>query len=193
MRMWMLIGLVLAVSGCATPGAPVKVTRFHLDRPIEHSAVTVMADPATGDTGGLEYGIYSRALAGELAAQGFGAPAEDAPLVASFTVRRTVRALEAPHAPVTIGIGGGAFGGSVGGGGSVAFGVGKKRAREAYVTELAVRLRRQPGGEVVWEGRAMTVADTHAAEAAAEPTARKLARALFLGFPGESGRTISVK
>ena len=42
----------------------------------------------------------------------------------------------------------------------------------------------------VWEGHARTVAGRSVPEG---DVAEKLARALFTGFPGESGRTISVK
>lgn len=182
----------LLLAGCET-AVPTKVTRFHLGPPIERAAVSVVPNPAASNIAGLEADIYAAALRDALAGQGFAAGDPRAPLVASFTVGRTVREIEPPHSPVTIGIGGGGFGGGVGGGASVGFGVGKKRGREAYVTELGVQLRRGAAGEIVWEGRAVTEADTRSADAQPAATARKLAQALFQGFPGESGRTISVK
>lgn len=196
MRTVAIVSLAVLAAACTAPSAPVRVTRFHLDAPIDRVAVAVAPDPGTSNVAGLEAAFYERAIAAELAAQGFGtggAAGGGEPLLASFSVTRTLREIEPPRSPVTIGIGGGSFGGGVGGGGSVAFGVGKKRGREAYVTELAVQLRRRPAGEVVWEGRAQTSADTRAPEAQPEATARKLSRALFQGFPGESGRTISVR
>ena len=39
----------------------------------------------------------------------------------------------------------------------------------------------------------MTEADTRLPDASPENAARKLANALFRGFPGESGRTITVR
>jgi len=194
MRTAAIMVLAALAAGCAAPPAPVRVTRFHLGAPIDRVAVAVAPDPGSSNVAGLEAALYERAIAAELAAQGFGTGGGTAePLLASFSVTRTLREIEPARSPVTIGIGGGSFGGGVGGGGSLAFGVGKKRGREAYVTELAVQLRRRPAGDVVWEGRAQTSADTRAPEAQPEATARKLSRALFQGFPGESGRTISVR
>lgn len=182
----------LMLGGCQT-ASPVKVTRFHLNAPLDRGAVLVMANPAATNIAGLEGDLYANAIREAMAAQGFAAGDQAAPLVASFTVGRTIREIEPPHAPVTIGIGGGGFGGGVGGGASVGFGVGKKRGRDAYVTELGVQIRRGAAGEIVWEGRAITEADTRSLEAQPPATARKLAQALFKGFPGESGRTISVQ
>lgn len=187
----------LALGGCMTP-APVKVTRFHLGAPIDRVAVSVQPNPSATNVAGLEANLYASAVQEALVAQGFTpeVAGQPAPLVASFTLARTIREIEPARSPVTIGIGGGSFGGGVGGGvgggASVAFGVGKKRAREAYVTELGVQIRRGAAGEVIWEGRAQTQADTRSPEAQPPATARKLAQALFKGFPGESGRTISV-
>ena len=49
------------------------------------------------------------------------------------------------------------------------------------------------GPGVIWEGRGHTEADSRLPDAAPENAARKLTEALFQGFPGESGRTITVK
>lgn len=183
----------LMLGGCQTAN-PVKVTRFHLNAPIDRGAVLVMANPAATNIAGLEGDLYAAAIREALVGQGFSAGDQGAPLVASFTVGRTIREIEPPHSPVQIGIGGGGgFGGGVGGGASVGFGVGKKRGRDAYVTELGVQIRRGAAGEIVWEGRAITEADTRSPDAQPPATARKLAQALFKGFPGESGRTISVR
>ncbi|MBA4041545.1 MAG: hypothetical protein DI607_11015 [Sphingomonas hengshuiensis] len=197
-RRWGAIGLTaLALSGCMT-AAPVKVTRFHLGAPIERVAITVEPDAAAVNVAGLEAGLYADAVRSALAAQGFVAAdaGTPAPLVARFTLTRTVRETEPARAPVTIGLGGGSFGGGVGGGvgggASVGFGVGKTRAREAYVSELRVAIRRGAAGDVIWEGRAQHQADTRSPDAQPPVVARKLADALFRGFPGESGRSITV-
>ncbi|WP_066651996.1 MULTISPECIES: DUF4136 domain-containing protein [Sphingomonas] len=196
--MWVALATAMAVLGGCETATPVKVTRFHLNAPLDRGGVIVAANPALSNIAALEADLYAAAIRDAMAAQGF-APSSDAaaPLYASFTVGRTIREVEPARSPVTIGIGGGSFGGGVGGGvgggASVAFGVGKKRAREAYVTELSVQIRRGAAGEIVWEGRALTEADTRSPDAQPPATARKLAQALFKGFPGESGRTISVK
>ena len=191
---WSLAGVgALMLGGCMT-AAPVKVTRFHLGAPIERAAILVAPDPAATNVSGLEAGIYADALRTALTGQGFGvADAGSAtPLVAQFLLTRTVRETAPAQAPVTIGLGGGSFGGGVGGGASVGFGVGKRRAREAYVSEMRVQIRRGAGGDVIWEGRAQHQADTRSPDAQPPVVARKLADALFRGFPGESGRSITV-
>ena len=55
------------------------------------------------------------------------------------------------------------------------------------------QLRRRSDDSVVWEGRAQTESVGQAPETQPGYTARRLASALFRGFPGESGITITVK
>ena len=93
-----------------------------------------------------------------------------------------------------VGVGGGGYrGGGVGVGGGISFPIGKPKSRELIATELGVQIRRRSDGTVIWEGRAQTVADVRAPAAVAANSAGKLASALFRGFPGESGRTITVR
>ena len=70
-------------------------------------------------------------------------------------------------------------------------GIGGK-TRDVYATELWVQLRRRSDGTTVWEGRADrgSLVGGRDGEPPME-TAGKLAAALFRGFPGESGVTIS--
>jgi len=185
----------VAVGGCMAAPAPVSVTRFHLPDPVERGSVSV--EPVGGaGSASFEFGIYARAVAAELAANGFqtsDTPSPQSQYLATLTLNRTTRELPPSAPPVTIGLGGGSFGGGVGGGGSVAFGVGKRRVNEAVVSQISVQIRRRADATVVWEGRAQTEARSTSPDAQAEPTANRLARALFQGFPGESGRTITVK
>ena len=60
-------------------------------------------------------------------------------------------------------------------------------------TELAVQLRRRSDDTVVWEGRAVTQSVVGEKDNATSDLAQRLAAALFKGFPGESGITITVK
>jgi hypothetical protein len=55
-----------------------------------------------------------------------------------------------------------------------------------------VRIKRKADGVIVWEGRAQTEAPSNAPAAQPGLAADKLSRALFSGFPGESGKTIRV-
>ena len=78
----------------------------------------------------------------------------------------------------------GGFGGDVGttvpvGGNSRAYIVG---------TRMQVQIKRRSDGIAIWEGRAMTEARAPAPPPRRSAAVAKLAHALFLGFPGESGR-----
>ncbi|WCT72332.1 DUF4136 domain-containing protein [Sphingomonas naphthae] len=182
---------LLALAACAT--APdTRVTRFHLNQPIAPAAISIEArDPALAN---LEYETYAGAVNGELARNGFTpAPRGTAELVAVVDVQRQYSAGPIKPPPFSIGIGGGTFGRNVGVGGGVTLPVGKARATELVQTNLAVQIKRRSDNTVIWEGRAVTQAKGGTEQAAAANAAPKLAAALFGGFPGESGRTISVK
>ena len=75
----------------------------------------------------------------------------------------------------------------------MSFPVGKRRTSEIVLTELSVQLKRRSEGTVVWEGRARIEQQGREATIDSTTTVRRLATALFTGFPGESGRTITVK
>ncbi len=113
--------------------------------------------------------------------------------IAAVGFKRMSRGTYREQPPVSIGLGGGSYGGGrrgggVGVGGGVSFGIGGN-TREIYVSELSVQLRRRSDNSTIWEGKALTesVGDQPA------ETAARLARALFKGFPGESGVTITVR
>ena len=203
-----LIGSALLLSGglagCATQtAAPVQVTRFSLGQPIAPGRVSVEpADKMQADS--LEFQGYASAVEAELGRIGFQVVPNvpNSELVAAVTVFRGSRQgfQDRQGSGVSIGLGGGgAFGGGrrggggVGLGGGVSFPVGKRRTSEVALTELSVQLKRRSEGTVVWEGRARI--EQQGREATIDPTTtvRRLATALFTGFPGESGRTITVK
>lgn len=190
-----------ALAGCTTPmvNGPVDVTRFHLGAPLERGTVKVEPLPG-GASASIEFQTYAAAVDTQLLSVGYAAPPIGTPAqylaVVSFT--RTSRDVGPERSPVSIGLGGGVGGGGyrgggVGVGGGISFPIGKPRTRELIATELGVQIRRRSDGTVIWEGRAQTVADVRAPAAVAANSAAKLAAALFRGFPGESGRTITVK
>ncbi|WP_156680000.1 DUF4136 domain-containing protein [Sphingomonas profundi] len=206
LRRAILIGSALVLSGglagCATNTTPpVQVTRFHLGQPIAPGRVSV--EPADRNQAeSLEFETYAAAVSAELSRIGFqvvpNVPNSD--LVAAVTVFRGARSGPVGQGSgVSVGLGGGGLfgggrrgGGGVGLGGGVSFPIGKGRTKEIVLTELSVQLKRRSEGTVVWEGRARTEqAGTAAADSPA--TVRRLAGILFAGFPGESGRTITVK
>ena len=185
---------ILAASGPAAFAAPVRVTRFHLGTPITPGPISIQSPTGT-DPQSLETRTYADAVSAEMGRLGFAPVSSDpsAPLIADVSFTRKIRDETSGQPPVTIGLGGGSFGGGVGGGVGASFGIGKPRVRSYYQTELAVQLRRRSDGAVIWEGRAQMEANATSKEAQASIASGKLAQALLKGFPGESGRTITVK
>ena len=202
-RMGRTIGLTAALAallgGCMTTGAaPVEVTRFHLGAPLERG--TLKVEPVPGYAmSSLEFQTYADAVQAEAMRSGFsGAGAADAQYVAAVGFRRDVREGPPRSSGVSVGLGGGGYsggyrGGGVGLGGGISFPIGKRRSHDVQVTAVDVTIRRRADGTTIWEGHAITSADVSAPDATAPAIARKLAVALFRGFPGESGRTITVK
>lgn len=192
-----LAGLAALTAGCATTRtAPVDVTRYHLGQPVTMG--TIVVEPmSSGDRISPEFQTYADAVAAELGRLGF-TPAGAAPsnYIAGVAFTRSTRGRVATRPPVTIGLGvGGSSGGyrsggvGVGVGGSVGLGGGEQ---DLIVSELWVQLRRRGDNTVVWEGRAQTESLGGAPDAQPIASAQRLAAALFKGFPGESGITISV-
>jgi hypothetical protein len=188
MRFIVLSLSVLALSGCAASIPPVEVTRFHLgQQPASGPAVIEAAEGQNATN--LEFGTYAAAVSRELIRLGYPVEGKAAYRVV-LGFERTERQV-AKRSPVTIGIGGGSFGGGLGIGVGTSFGVGKSTSA-LMLTRLSVQMKRTSDGVVVWEGRAETEAPANAPAAQPGLAADKLARALFQGFPGESGRTITV-
>jgi len=200
MSMVLMAGAAMSLGGCATTptAAPVEVSRFHLGAPLENGSLT--AEPTTaGWATSLESQVYTGAVANELGKYGYAPPAAGATsqYLAVVGVTRTTRPGPPRRSPISIGIGGGTstggYGGGVGIGGGVSFPIGKPRYRTIIMTDLSVQIRRRSDGTVSWEGHAQTATDSEAPDAQANAEAAKLASAIFRGFPGESGRTITVK
>ncbi len=190
-----LAAVAALAAGCSTTGggraAPVDVTRYHLAQPIPSGAVSLQPKDSVA---GPEYQLYADAVGTQLAGLGFSpaAAGASADYIATVAFTRTDRGQVRSRPPVTIGVGGGGFGGNVGGGVGASFGIGSK-TRNLYMSELAVQIRRRGDNTVIWEGRAL--AETLEGQAGAQPSdsANRLAAALFKGFPGQSGITITVK
>lgn len=188
MRIALALIPLAALAGCAATIPPAQVTRFHLNQPIAAGSFEFV-EP--GDFG-PEAATYRAAVVAELQKLGFTQAATGTRYRITVNHKRDEREAAPRRSPVTIGIGGGTggYGGGVGIGAS--FGIGKSRSRTDVVTRLEVRMADRSGGATIWEGRAETVAASTAPAAQPGLAAQKLASALFRGFPGESGRTISV-
>ncbi len=194
-RALIAIAAAMLAAGCSTTAsrtAPVDVVRYHLSQPIP--AGTVAIAPQAPAQGGPQFALYADAVAAEMARLGF-TPAPDAAradYIAAVGFSRIDRGQIRTRPPLTIGVGGGGFGGNVGVGGGASFGVGGK-TRTVYASELTVQLRRRGDNTMIWEGRAL--AETLEGQPGAQPIdgAGRMAAALFKGFPGQSGITIQVK
>ncbi|PKP89943.1 MAG: hypothetical protein CVT77_16475 [Alphaproteobacteria bacterium HGW-Alphaproteobacteria-16] len=190
-----LTAAALCMAGCSTTtggSAPVDVTRYHLSQPIPTGTLAI--EPVQAGVVSPEQQMYMDAVGAAMADMGFArsATSASADYLATVDFRRMDRGQVRTRPPVTIGLGGGSYGGSVGVGGGASVGIGSK-TRNVYLSELAVQLRRRGDNTVIWEGRAQ--AETLEGQDGAQPadTANRLATALFRGFPGQSGITITVK
>jgi hypothetical protein len=182
----------LALAGCATT-RPVEVTRFHLNQPLGRGSIDV--EPLAGaGPASIEFKTYAAAVQSELLRLGYtaGAPGDTAQYLATVDFRRTSRGTLDMGPPVTLGLGVGGFGRHVGGGVGGGIGIGKHRRKELIASELSVRITDRASGSTIWEGRAQLDGAVGEKEANPAATAARLARALFKGFPGESGRTIRI-
>jgi hypothetical protein len=200
MTMRSILALALTGAGlaaCTTVSLPpTEVLRYHLGEPIDRGTVAVQ--PLSTGPASLEFKSYAAAVQGELLKSGYGVPAAGAKpqFIATVAFTRTTQAGPPRQSPISIGLGGGGFsgggrrgGGGVGLGGGIGFPIGKSRPTQLLVAELAVTLKRRADQSPIWEGKAQGVSDIKGAD----EQAGKLARALFTGFPGASGRTITVK
>lgn len=190
------LALLFGAAACTTPTAPVEVTRFHLGAPVARGTVIVEPQPGT-DSGSLEFRAYIAGVERELARNGYRIVTERPDYTAVVGYSRGVRPSGAGRrSPISVGIGGGGGGGRGGGVGlglGLGFGIGGGGSGNVIATQLSVQIRRRGSGEVLWEGRAQTEAREKAPAAQPGLAADRLATGLFKDFPGESGRTISVK
>ncbi len=182
------------VSGSAL-AAPVEVTRFHTPESITtlaRGAVAVVAAPGV-DGSSLELRVWLQAVEAELAALHFGAATPGAAdAVAEVRVDRETQRPERQRGPVSVGVGGSTGGWNSGVGLGVGFNLGGG-PRAQVITRLVVTIRNRATGLSLWEGRADNVEREKAKAASVDQAAPRLAHALFSGFPGTSGATITVK
>ncbi|RSU53157.1 DUF4136 domain-containing protein [Sphingomonas sp. S-NIH.Pt15_0812] len=192
---------IAALSACATTTSlpPTEVLRYHLGEPIDRGTISVQPLGVENAPASLEFKTYAAAVETQLLRNGYALAKPGAKPQLIATVGFTRADVEGParRSPVSIGLGGGSFGGGRGGGvglgGGVNFPIGGGGPRTMIATELAVTIKRSVDQSPVWEGRAHSVSDPRKAASDVGAEANTLAAALFTGFPGESGRTIQVK
>ena len=185
----------LIATPLAAKPAPVDVTRFHTAQTLPRlKGAAVIVEMAPGsDAASLEDGLWREAVARELTAAGFGtATPGAADGIAQVMVERETIQRANRRGPVSVGVGGqtGGWGSGLGVGLGFNLGGGPK---DVVLTRLSVRIRDRVTGDSLWEGRAETREDAKAKEAAPVLAATRLAHALFAGFPGTSGETITTK
>lgn len=185
----------LALAASPAFAAPVEVTRFHTPDSITtlgRSAVAVVAAPGT-DPNSLETRVWLQAVEAELAALKFGtATPGAADALVEVRAEREVQRTERQRGPVSVGVGGATGGWNSGVGLGLGFNLGGGPKARVY-TRLVVTIRSRATGLSLWEGRAENVENEKAKSAAVDQSAPRLAHALFSGFPGTSGATITVK
>lgn len=191
-----LLGLAAlgTLAACADNRFAADVTRFHLNQPLSRGSVFVV--PAEPDeAGSLRFQQFAGEIAAELREVGFTiAPSrEAAELVAIVDYEQDTRAAIAERSPVSVGIGGGTFGGNVGVGVGTSFGLGGGGGDTVNINYLAVKLMRKSDETIVWEGRAESAAREGTDNAALSAAIPKLADALFSEYPGPSGQTVTYK
>ncbi len=183
------------LSGCATPVGPVEVTRFHLPDTAMLGRGAIRVEPAPGEDGSaIEFRTYAAAIARELTRLGYteALPGGAEPAqVAVLSLDRETLVPERRRNPVSVGVGGGT--GSYGSGVGLGVGIDLSGPPPSQVeTRIALAIRDRASGQNLWEGRASFAVRADAPLAQTPLGAAKMAQALFRGFPGESGETISV-
>lgn len=181
----------LMLAACATAVPPVEVTRFHAPA-LANLAPGSAYRFAKATSADAELAAYRAAVAVELQQLGFRAADSGAaaPLLVRVEFARTERRGDEPS-PVSVGVGGGtgSYGSGLGVGIGFNLGGGPRRWSELA---LAVRIDDAASAAALWEGRATTAIPAKSPGAQPALAAAKLADALFQGFPGESGRTITI-
>lgn len=186
------LSLSASLSACQTAVSPVEVTRFHVGNPAMTGTVSVEEMVGNPDIS-LEFRTYAAAVGQELQRIGFSevqGPASE--YTALVTFRRAFRPTGVERSPVSVGVGGAT--GSYGSGVGLGLGINLSgKPKDVVTTELAVQIRRRADMTTIWEGRATTLAKEGTPAAQPGIAAAKLSRALFQGYPGRSGETITVK
>jgi len=182
----------LLLAGCATAYvSPVEVTRFVGEAPAQLGRGPIAVEAALGeDPGSWEHAAFQAAVADRLTKLGYIVTGDMAQQVAEISVQRSV-ARYGRRSPVSVGVGGGTgyYGSGVGAG----IGIDLTPHPDQIDTELRVTIKPSGGGAALWEGRAHFVATANSRYADQRAAAAKLAAALFSGFPGRSGETITIR
>jgi hypothetical protein len=189
------LAAALLLAGCAqTYVSPVSVTRFVGEQPARLGQGPIAVRLAAGmPDNSLEFAPYRQAVSSELTRLGYQVvPGNDAAQVAEVRLGRAIEQGGRRRSPVSVGAGGstGSYGSGVG------LGIGIDLSGpppDIAHTQMGVVIRDGASGRALWEGRAEFSASVNTPYGNAQAAARKMAVALFAGFPGRSGETVEVR
>ena len=189
----------IGLSACTSSyTGPIEVTRF-----VAEPQASV-GDQLGKGTIGLEFpdeianltarNAFTAAIAEQLSQQGYTVILNGEAQPTYRAIIRTTRTSLAPassRGPVNVGFGGstGSYGSGLGVGIGINLGGGSSGPN--VLSQLAVRIS-GPDGTSLWEGRAQQPVSIKSPYADVDASARALARALFINFPGGNGETVSI-
>lgn len=189
------LGLLALVTGCIAPTGPIEVTRFHVPDTSMLAKGTIAVEPGAGTDGNsLEVQSFMGAVRTELQRLGYrdAAVSGGGQVAIVRLARQRFQPARSGGGPVSVGVGGST--GSYGSGLGVGIGLNLAGApAEQVETELAVAIKDRRTDKTLWEGRASFTVKASSTLASTQLGAPKMAAALFAGFPGNSGETITVK
>ncbi len=203
LRPAVIVIAALALPACAgSYTGPIEVTRFVAEPPTPSAAPlgqgTITIDFPEEMDNQTARNAFAAAVADELAELGYTVILDGSAQAANLATIRTSRNPIAPassRGPVSVGVGGGLGGGrgGFGGGGGVGIGInlGGGSSGPNVLSELSVRIS-GPDGTSQWEGRAQQPVSINSPYSDVDASARILAAALFEGFPGGNGDTVTV-
>ncbi|MEN3973777.1 hypothetical protein [Emcibacter sp. SYSU 3D8] len=191
-RSTFLMALVAGLLGCAAPDQMrSEVTRFNQLPATGGSALLVAADPRKSSD--PMFRLYARRASDRLQGAGFKLAAGGEPdyVVQLDYWQQPVEGGHDDSSPrLSLGIGGASFGGhsTVGMGVGTSFSLDGRNRDPLALRMVSVVIERRADGSRVFEGRAQSVGPA-GNFAGAVPY---MIDAIFTGFPGENGKTITV-
>ena len=189
-RSVLLLTAMLLAACAAPPERGTEITRFHMNEPIPPQTVVIV--PGEGmQADSIEFNTYKGIIADELRGIALNVvDDEDAALRAQMVVSRELQQIAPKSSGFSIGVGMGSYSNNRSVGGGVSAPVGGRKGGEVFATTMSVTLIDNAENAVVWEGTALNTAES--APGLAVEAVRSMANALFAGFPGESGVTVTV-
>jgi len=195
----LITATALALSACAgTYTGPVEVTRFVAEQPalLGQGTITINFPDELENQGARD--AFAAAVASELSDLGYTVVLDGSAQADSLATIRTSRnalAEASSPGPVSVGVGGGVGGGrggfGTGGGVGIGINLGGGSSGPNVLSELSVRIS-GPDGASLWEGRAQQPTSIDSPYSDVDASARTLAAALFDGFPGGNGETVTI-